>query len=290
MLQPGAERRVTGLTDRLRAEAELVAPERFVATSAEGTEVECWAMAPLGAGRGPQPTILNVHGGPFTQYGYVLFDEFQLQVGAGFGVVYCNPRGSSGYSEAWGRAVRWPEADVDPGSGWGGVDADDVLACIEAAERRFDWVDPARLGIQGGSYGGYLTSWIVAHDHRFKAAVSERAVNNLLSMESDSDIAGFFAAYVGHDHLSRPDLYRRQSPITYARDITTPVLIVHSEDDLRCPISQAEELFVALRLLGGRPELVRFPGESHELSRSGSPVHRRMRAELILDWFDRHLR
>ncbi|MST33782.1 hypothetical protein GHK86_13780, partial [Acidimicrobiaceae bacterium USS-CC1] len=109
----------------LRRRVQLAVPERYVATSADGTEVECWAMAPADAGAGaPCPTILNIHGGPFTQYGYNFFDEFQLQVGAGFGVVYCNPRGSSGYSEAWGRAIRWPEAPDDPGSGWGGVDGD----------------------------------------------------------------------------------------------------------------------------------------------------------------------
>lgn len=289
-LTPGAERRVTELTASLRAEATLVEPERFVATSADGTEVECWAMAPLDAGPGRHPTILNIHGGPFTQYGHVLFDEFQLQAAHGYGVVYCNPRGSSGYSEAWGRAVRWPEAGDDAGSGWGGVDADDVLACVEEAADRFEWVDADRLGIQGGSYGGYLTSWIIGHDDRFTAAVSERAVNNLMTMESDSDIAGFFAAYVGHDHLQRPELFARHSPITHVSDMTTPVLIVHSENDLRCPMSQAEELFVALKLLGRHPELVRFPEETHELSRSGSPAHRVMRAELILEWFDRYLR
>jgi dipeptidyl aminopeptidase/acylaminoacyl peptidase len=285
-----AARKLSDHSSTLRSRVELVVPERFTATSADGTEVECWAMAPVGAEAGArQPTVLNIHGGPFTQYGVGFFDEFQLQVGAGLGVVYCNPRGSSGYEEAWGRAIRWPEASVDPGSGWGGVDYDDVMACVDEAVRRFPWVDADRLGVQGGSYGGYLTSWIVGHTDRFKAAVSERAVNNLVTMEHNSDISGFFKADVGWSHLERPDLYMRQSPATYVEAMTTPMLLVHSEDDLRCPISQAEELFVALRLLGRHPELVRFPGECHELSRSGSPKHRVMRAELILEWFERHL-
>jgi dipeptidyl aminopeptidase/acylaminoacyl peptidase len=280
------ESRLTDLTTPFVAKTQLSEPQAFEARSADGTEVPCWAMPPVDAEPGRRyPTLLNVHGGPFTSYGNRFFDEFQFEAGGGFGVLYCNPRGSSGYSEAWGRAVRWPEAEVDPGSGWGGVDFDDVMACVEEGARRFDWVDPDRLGILGGSYGGYMTSWAIGHTVRFKAACSERSCNNLLTMESNSDIAGSFRGVVGRTHLEDPAAYLRQSPITYVSQMTTPVLILHSEDDLRCPVSQAEELFVALRLLGRDPVLVRFPGESHELSRSGSPRHRVERAQLILDWF-----
>jgi dipeptidyl aminopeptidase/acylaminoacyl peptidase len=283
-------RKLTDHGATLTSRVTLARPERFVATSADGTEVECWAMAPVGAAADRHyPTVLNIHGGPFTQYGYGFFDEFQLQIGAGFGVIYCNPRGSSGYTEAWGRAVRWPEATTDPGSGWGGVDYDDVMACTEEAVKRYSWIDPDRIGVQGGSYGGYLTSWIVGHTDRFRAAVSERAVNNLITMEHNSDISGLFREYTGWSHLERPEIFARQSPASYVEAMTTPMLLVHSEDDLRCPISQAEELFVALRLLGRHAELVRFPDENHELSRHGSPKHRVMRAEIILDWFRLHL-
>jgi dipeptidyl aminopeptidase/acylaminoacyl peptidase len=141
----------------------------------------------------------------------------------------------------------------------------------------------------GGSYGGYLTSWIIGHTDRFRAACSERACNNLLTLEQHSDLAATFRATVGVTHLEDPAAYLRQSPISYVETMTTPLLILHSEDDLRCPVDQAEELFVALRLLGRTPEFVRFPGEGHELSRSGSPRHRVARAEIILDWFRRHL-
>jgi dipeptidyl aminopeptidase/acylaminoacyl peptidase len=282
--------RVTDLTAPFARKVALGAPERFTATSPDGTEVDCWAMPPVAAEAGRRyPTLLNVHGGPFTQYGNKFFDEFQLQSGAGFGVIYCNPRGSSGYDEAWGRAVRSPEADHDPGSGWGGVDADDVMACVDEACRRFSWLDGDRLGVLGGSYGGYMTSWLIGHTDRFAAACSERAANNLLALECNSDAAGAFRGVMGVSHLDHPEAYRRQSPITYIRDMNTPVLLVHSENDLRCPIGQAEELFVGLRLLGRNPELVRFPGESHELSRSGAPRHRVARAEVILEWFRRHL-
>ncbi len=280
------ESRLTNLTGPLAAKVQLSGPEPFVARSADGTEVPCWAIAPVNAEAGRRyPTLLNVHGGPFTSYGNRFFDEFQIEAGSGFGVLYCNPRGSSGYDEAYGRAVRWPEAEVDPGSGWGGVDFDDVMACVDEGCRRFDWVDPDRLGILGGSYGGFMTSWAIGHTQRFKAACSERACNNLLTLDTNSDIASGFRAVVGRGHLEDPAAYLRQSPISYVSEITTPVLILHSEDDLRCPVSQAEELFVALRLLGRGPVFVRFPGESHELSRSGSPRHRVERARLILDWF-----
>jgi dipeptidyl aminopeptidase/acylaminoacyl peptidase len=282
----GSERQLTSLTRPFADTVQLAAPQRFVARSADGSEVECWAMAPADAEPGQRyPTLLNVHGGPFTQYGNRFFDEFQLQASAGFGVLYCNPRGSSGYSERWGRAIRFPECESDPGSGWGSVDYEDVIACVQTACQQFDWIDPERLGILGGSYGGFMTSWAIGHTDMFKAACSERACNNLLTMEYSSDIPGFLRGYVGRDHLTDPLAYARHSPVTYVSKIATPVLILHSEDDLRCPISQAEELFVALRVLGREPVMVRFPGENHELSRGGAPAHRVTRARLILDWF-----
>ncbi len=284
------EHALTSLTQPFAQAISLGTPQRFIARSRDGSEVECWAIPPAGARAGQKyPTLLNVHGGPFTQYGNRFMDEFQLEAAAGFGVLYSNPRGSSGYSEQWGRAVRWPDCASDPGSGWGGVDFEDVMACVDAACERFDWIDPARLGILGGSYGGYMTSWAVGHTDRFKAACSERACNNLTTMEHSADIAGFMRSYIGRDHLSAPEAYARHSPVTYVNDMTTPLLILHSEDDLRCPIAQAEELFVALRLLGREPVMVRFPAENHELSRGGSPRHRITRASLILDWFRERL-
>jgi dipeptidyl aminopeptidase/acylaminoacyl peptidase len=291
VLVDGQERQLTHVGERFCSGREPVPPERFTAASADGSEVEAWIMRPAGFTEGERyPTLVNVHGGPFTQYGNRLFDEFQLQVGACYAVVYSNPRGSSGYSEAWGRAIRGPKASDDPGSGWGGVDYEDVMAVSEEAVRRFPFVDGKRLGILGGSYGGYMTSWAIGHTDRFKAAVSERACNNLLTMEHTSDYAGTFHAEIGVRHLDDPDEYRRMSPVTYVREMTTPLLIIHSENDLRCSIEQAEELFVALRMLGRTPEFLRFPGESHELSRAGAPKHRIQRIEAILDFFGRHLK
>lgn len=284
------ERQVTKFGAALTKEVELVPPLRFTATSPDGSEVEAWVMRPANFETGRRyPTLLNIHGGPFTQYGNKFFDESHVYTGAGYAVVYSNPRGSSGYSEAWGRAIKGPKAE-DPGSGWGGVDYDDLMAAVDEAIRRFPFIDPDRLGVIGGSYGGFMTSWIVGHTGRFKAACSERGVNNQLTMAFTSDLGPYFRSYIGPTHLEDPEEYLRQSPITYVENVRTPLLILHSEQDLRCPVSQAEELFVALRMLGREVEFVRFPGESHELSRSGAPRHREERFRIILDFFDRHLK
>jgi dipeptidyl aminopeptidase/acylaminoacyl peptidase len=282
-----AEERLTELTRPFTDGRDFAEPERFTAVSPDGSEVDAWIVRPPDFDPGRRyPMLLSIHGGPFTQYGNTFFDEFQVYAAAGFVVLYSNPRGSSGYSEEWGRAIRGPIAE---GPGWGTVDYEDLTAVVDEALRRFDFCDSERLGVLGGSYGGYMTSWIVGHTDRFRAACSERAVNNFVLEAGSSDIGWAFKAYVGAHWFEAPDVYLKISPATYAANMTTPLLIIHSEDDLRCPIGNAEELFAILRLLGREVEFVRFPAESHELSRSGSPAHRVMRFEEILGWFGRHL-
>jgi dipeptidyl aminopeptidase/acylaminoacyl peptidase len=282
------ERRLTKVGDAFAAGRELAAAERFTATSADGSEVDAWVMKPVGYEPGQKyPTLLNIHGGPFCQYGNAFFDEFQVYCGAGYVVVFSNPRGSSGYSEEWGRAIRGPGA---AGPGWGSVDYADCMAVTEEAVRRYDFIDGQRLGVIGGSYGGYMTSWIVSHTDRFKAAVSERAVNQLVSEWGSSDFGWDLKGYVGTFVFEDVDAYLSISPATYAERIHTPLMILHSEKDLRCAVEQAEHLFVTLRLLKRPVELVRFPEESHELTRSGSPAHRVQRFQIVLEWFDRHLK
>jgi dipeptidyl aminopeptidase/acylaminoacyl peptidase len=267
---------------------DLPSPERFTAVSPDGSEVEAWILRPAGFEAGKKyPLLLNIHGGPFTQYGNKFFDEFQVYSGAGYAVAYSNPRGSSGYSEEWGRAIRGP---VEGGPGWGTVDYEDLMAVTEEALKRFDFIDPDRLGVMGGSYGGYMTSWIVGHNDRFQVAISERSVNNFVAEGGSSDIGWMFKGELGAYFFEAPDAYLKVSPSTYAKDITTPLLIIHSENDLRCPVGQAEDLFTILRILKREVEFVRFPVESHELSRSGSPMHRVMRFEIILDWLGRYLK
>jgi dipeptidyl aminopeptidase/acylaminoacyl peptidase len=282
------ERRLTDVTRAFCEGRELVSPEPFTATSRDGSAVDAWVVRPAGFEPGRRyPVLLTIHGGPFTQYGNRFFDEFQVYAGAGYVVLYSNPRGSSGYTEAWGRAIRGP---VDGGPGWGSVDYEDLMAVTEEAVRRFDFCDADRLGVMGGSYGGYMTSWIVGHTDRFRAGCSERAVNNLLSEFGSSDIGYLSKAYMGVFPFEDVTPYVEQSPTTYASSITTPLLILHSEKDLRCNVEQAEHLFAILRLLQRDVEFVRFTGESHELTRSGAPLHRLERFEIVLDWFERKLR
>ena len=282
-VQDGAEERpLVDLNLAWKETVGLSAPERFRFERA-GLTVDGWVMRPAGFEAGRRyPALLNVHGGPHAQYGYPFFDEFQVQAGAGYAVVYTNPRGSQGYGEAFTRAVI---------GDWGGGDVADVLAGLEEALRRFDWIDPARLGILGGSYGGFVTSWIVGHDTRFRAACSERAVNSQVTMFGTSDIGHLFNTTELGGVTPWEDMprYLARSPLTYAKDITTPLLILHSEDDLRCPMEQAEQLFVALKTLRREVVLVRFPDENHEMSRSGRPRHRLERFRIILDWFAKYL-
>jgi dipeptidyl aminopeptidase/acylaminoacyl peptidase len=244
-------------------------------TAPDGYPVHGWLVLP--DGDGPHPVLLAVHGGPHTQYGWGLFDEAQVYASAGYAVVLGNPRGSSGYGQEHGRAIV---------GAMGTVDVDDLLALLDAAVSRPD-LDGDRVGVMGGSYGGFMTSWLAGHTgRRFAAAISERAVNAWDSFSGASDIGHFFTdGYVG---LDRDEQWAR-SPLAHADGIEIPFLIVHSEQDWRCPVEQAQRLFVALRSRGADTELLLFPGEGHELSRSGRPKHRLQRFEAILSWWAEHL-
>jgi len=284
----GGGKRLTSVCDDFVSGREIAEVERFTAVSGDGTEVDAWLVRPpdFDAGR-RYPVLLTIHGGPFAQYGTGFFDEVQVYAGAGYCVLFSNPRGGSGYSEEWGRAIRGPGGDAGPG--WGSVDYEDVMGVVDTALERFPFLDADRLGVLGGSYGGFMTSWIIGHTKRFKAALSERAVNHLVSAFGSSDVFWIFERQFGGTMWDSVDDWLKMSPATYAREIETPVLVVHSENDLRCNIEQGEHLFNLLRLLDKEVEMLRFPAESHELSRSGSPVHRVQRFEAILEWFGRYL-
>ncbi|PWW57050.1 dipeptidyl aminopeptidase/acylaminoacyl peptidase [Actinokineospora spheciospongiae] len=261
----GAPLRATGL--RPVVEIKASAPD--------GYATHGWLVLP--EGEGPHPVLLAVHGGPFMYYGWGLYDEAQVYADAGYAVVLPNPRGSAGYGERHGRAIV---------GAMGTVDAVDVLAVLDAVLDRPD-LDADRVGVMGGSYGGWMTGWLAAHHgERFTAAWSERAVNSWESFVGSSDIGWWFAeAYCGQGAAA----LAAQSPLTHADAITIPFAVVHSEQDWRCPVEQAQRMFVALRRNGVDAELILFPGEGHELTRSGSPRHRAQRFATVLDWWARHL-
>lgn len=253
---------------------ELFPMHEIDTTAPDGYPVHGWVVKPKGDG--PFPVLLAVHGGPFAAYGWVPYDEAQVYAGAGYAVVLGNPRGASGYGEAHGRAI---VGDL------GNLDRADLLALLEAAVED-PQLDGDRLGVMGGSYGGFMTTLLAGTDQRFTAGISERAVNVWDSFTGSSDIGWFFVEnYCGSD-LQRQ---HEQSPLTYADNITMPMLIIHSEEDWRCPVEQAHRLFERLQRKGVESEMLLFPGEGHELSRSGLPSHRVARFEAILEWWGRHL-
>ena len=279
----GTEKQITSLNEGFAAAASPVVPRRFTIDH-DGTTVEGWIYLPPGEGK--VPVLLNIHGGPATQYGYGYFDEFQVYVGAGYGVVATNPRGSSGYGAEHLRAVvgRWDE-DTPP-------DMVDLLAAVDAAAALEPRLDLDRMGVMGGSYGGLATVRILARDQRFRSAVAERGLYSFMSFSGSSDIGPWFdRQYLLGELPEDWDRWWKASPLAEAHRITTPTLVLHSDGDWRCPVEQAQQLFAMLLRSGVEAELVRFPEEEgHELSRSGKPRHRVERFQIILEWHDRFLK
>ncbi|HKE64948.1 MAG TPA: S9 family peptidase [Micromonosporaceae bacterium] len=272
----GTERVLTDWSADFRADATIFPLTEVNAPAPDGYPVHGWLVKP--AGDGPHPLLLMIHGGPFTQYGWQLFDEAQVYAGAGYAVLYTNPRGSSGYGQAHGRAVI---------GNVGEVSTIDLMAILDATLAAHPDLDGSRMGVLGGSHGGFMTTWLAGHEgHRFRTAISERAVNAIDSFTGSSDIGWFF----GNDlYGTDVEQQRRQSPLTYVDNIKIPMLIIHSEQDWRCPIEQGQRLYVALRHRGVPAEMLVFPGEGHELSRGGLPSHRMARFDAIIEWFGRHV-
>jgi dipeptidyl aminopeptidase/acylaminoacyl peptidase len=256
-------------------------PEEFTVRSGK-VDIQAWVLKPpsFRADR-RYPCLIEVHGGPMTQYGETFFLEMQLLAAQGYVVAYCNPRGSSG------RGMKF--CNVIEGK-WGKDDWADVQALTDAMARK-RYVDAKRIGILGGSYGGYMTSWAVGHTNRYKAAVTQRTAADFWVHWGSSDFGYFRQHYFhGKQPWEAPLEYHKASPSFYAKNMKTPLLIIHSEGDLRCPIAESEGLFTAMKVLDQAPcEMVRFEGEFHGLSRGGKPANREERLRRILDWFRRYL-
>jgi len=280
MLTQGAEARVTDLNPWLH-DRYVALPEQEYFTAPDGWKLEGWVLKPPDFDPNRlHPTVMEIHGGPHAQYGWSFFHELQILAGMGFVVFYLNPRGSDGYGERFRRDVV---------RDWAGRDYLDLMASLDQMIERAGYIDPKRLGVGGGSYGGYMTNWIIGQTNRFSAAVSMRSISNLVSEYSQHDIVLWGVLQLGPPPWPNLDELWRRSPIRYVQNMQTPLLLTAGEMDLRCAMSQSEELFGAMRLLGKNVELVRFPEESHDLSRNGRPDRRVERLRRIAGWFERHL-
>lgn len=281
-LNSGKEQRLTDVNRELFQEIGLSAPEEIWFEGAEGWNIQGWVLKPVGFQEGRKyPAILQIHGGPHSMYGHSFFHEFQLLAAQGYVVVYTNPRGSYGYGERFVQACC---------GDYGGNDYRDLMHAVDYV-CQFDYVDETRLGVAGGSYGGFMTNWMIGQDNRFKAAVTDRSICNWISFYGVSDIGYYFSAEeIQANPFENPEKMWHHSPLRLAANMETPLLIMHGERDYRCPIEQAEQLYMTLKHRGKAPvSFIRFPGANHEMSRSGDPEQRVLRLQYTVGWFNQYV-
>jgi len=280
-LDGSGERRLTHTNDELLGGLDLMPIERVPYKSADGWQVDGFLMKPVGwqADR-KYPMVLSIHGGPAGQYGVGWYHEFQVYTSRGWAVFFANPRGSTGYGTEFQRGVKME---------WGGKAYDDLMNGVDAALAKYPWIDRERLGVTGGSYGGFMTNWIVSHTNRFKAAVTLRSISNFVSDDGTRDGAYGHKRDFGGDLFENYEFYWKSSPLRYAKDVKTPTLILHSDDDQRVPLEQGEQWFRALQHFHVPSEFVIFPRENHDLTRNGEPKHLVESLKWQVYWFDRYL-
>ncbi len=272
------ERRLTHLNDEVLARWPAVAVTQFDFVTDDGLTIDVWFLSAADVS-GPLPTVLFIHGGPYAATGHAFRYDFHLLASHGYGVLFANFRGSAGYGDAFTRAIM---------GDWGARGFPDHMGTVDAAIAR-GLADPDRLGVWGHSHGGFATYWAVGHTHRFKAAVAEAGITNLTTAYYLTDAPGSRARDIGGRPHEIPDTYRSRSPITYAHHCDTPTMLIHGEDDLRCPISEAEQFYRVLCDVGCTAELVRIPGCHHMGDSCGPLSARRTQNEALLRWFQRHL-
>jgi|SRR5579859_2520449 len=275
------EHQLTHVNAELWSQLDLQPVERLSYKSTDGWAIDGFFVKPLGWQASKKyPMVLVIHGGPEGMFGVDWYHEFQVYAAKGYAVFFCNPRGSTGYGEKFERGEI---------NNWGGMDYQDIMAGVDAALKQYPWVDPNNLGVTGGSYGGYMTNWIVGHTNRFKAAVTLRSVSNFVSDEGTRDGAYGHEEYFKGIVFDDLDQYWDASPLKYARNVKTPTLILHSDNDFRVPIEQGEQWFRALQHYGVPSELVLFPRENHNLTRTGEPKHLVESLNWQLYWFSKYL-
>lgn len=278
----GGEKKAKTLTDLnpfIGKEVKLGRTKDVMFKSFDGTRVQGWMVFPPNFNpKRSYPSVLNIHGGPRVQYGFTFFHEMQYFAAQGFVVFYTNPRGGTGRGEMWAAAIS---------GGWGDLDYKDCMAATDYMESQ-KFINKNKICVTGGSYGGYMTNWLVGHTDRYKAAVTQRSVAYLESMYGSSDIGWALRREFNGDPWKNAENYAKCSPLSYVQNIKTPVLIIHSENDLRCPIEQGEQMFIRMKVMRKTVEMVRFPEEPHGLSRHGRPDRRISRLEWIIKWFKKY--
>ena len=283
-LPGGRLRRLTRFNQNLLQAIDLGQVEEVWFKGPDDNDLQGWILKPPGFDPAQMyPSILEIHGGPMLQYGHFFIHEFYYLAAQGYVIYFTNPRGGRGYGEIHTRAIC---------NDWGNRDYADLMAWNDYVKQQ-PYIDPERMGVTGGSYGGFMTNWIIGHTDRFKAAVTQRSVANAISMAGSSDLNQYiWGSLLGPDTAFWEDLetYWRQSPLAYFSQVKTPTLVIHSEQDLRCDIEQSEQVYAALKRLGVDTEFIRFPGEAHGLSRGGRTDRRIARLNYILGWFDRYLK
>lgn len=272
---------LTRLNQELFSQLDLGEPEEITYTSFDGKPIQAWVQKPPGFDPSKKyPLILNIHGGPHAAYGTTFFHEMQWMAARGYVVLYPNPRGSTSYGQDFGNIIQYH---------YPGDDAKDLLAGVDLLIAR-GYIDPDRLGVTGGSGGGILTNWIVGHTDRFKAAVSQRSISDWRDFWYTADFTLFTPFWFRGAPWQEEADFKARSPISFVENIKTPLMLIEGESDLRTPpAAGGEQLFRALKYLKRPTVMVRFPGETHELSRSGKPSHRIERLQHIVGWFDRYL-
>jgi acylaminoacyl-peptidase len=276
------EQRITCLSAAVKEIIRLLPGEHFVFKATDGENLEGWLIKPRGWRKdGKYPAIFEIHGGPKMMYGYAPMFDFQVWASAGYAVIYMNPRGSDGYSQSF----------ADLNNRFGKRDYEDFLEAVNFAVDTNEWIDESRLGVTGMSYGGYLTNWAVGHSNLFRCAISQNGISDWQSMFGTSDINFFFATHLFEsDPWSDPNTWRERSPLTYATNVETPTLFIHSMFDFRCPVGESLQMFVALRYLGKPTKLILYNEGSHLFKYFGLPSVRRKRLRDTLDWFNKYLK
>ncbi|MBQ6891013.1 MAG: S9 family peptidase, partial [Clostridia bacterium] len=275
----GEAKRLTDFNGSAIEDRYIAQPEPLSIKS-EGLTIEGWVFKPFGYDPAQRyPAVFDIHGGPKTVYGPVFYHEMQYWAGKGYFVFFCNPKGSDGGDNAF--------ADIR--GGYGDVDYKNLMAFCDAVLAAYPTIDPKRVCETGGSYGGFMTNWIIGHTDRFCCCASQRSISNWLSFCGVSDIGNYFAPdQTGGDLYDDPATLWAQSPLKYAKNVKTPTLFIHSDEDYRCPLEQGLQMFSALVDRGIPARLCLFHGENHELSRSGKPLHRLRRLREITAWFDKY--